>query len=35
VIGLVPIEFSVFVPFATPPIFLSVTNKDGSLAAAQ
>jgi hypothetical protein len=34
VIGLVPIEFSVFVPYATPPILLSVTNKDGSLAAA-
>jgi hypothetical protein len=34
VIGLVPIEFSVFVPYATPPILVSVTNKDGSLAAA-
>ncbi len=29
VIGLVPIEFSVFVPFCTPPIRVTVTDKQG------
>ncbi|MBI4583799.1 MAG: PPC domain-containing protein [Planctomycetes bacterium] len=32
VIGLVPIEFSVFVPHCTPPIYVTVTGKDGAVA---
>ena len=33
VIGLIPIEFSVFVPFSTKPIYVTVTREDGTLAA--
>ena len=35
VIGLVPIEYSTFVPYCTPPIQLTVTGKDGAVAAAK
>jgi len=33
VIGLIPIEFSVFVPFCTEPILVSVSGADGRVAA--
>jgi hypothetical protein len=35
VIGLVPIEYSTFVPYSTPPILVTVTDKDGAVAAAK